>query len=134
MCINLSNLISVTWIILLTDLCYCRFSYEGKGNWELVKPTEGTKFRRSHACLHSQAGNLVPITVSIIWQLVASCLASLSILMHFQNYSEIALLLLLYIIDFCKKITQVIESNTTNSLRIQWKNRKIDTLTIEKTS
>ena len=93
MCINLSNLISVTWIILLTDLCYCRFSYEGKGNWELVKPTEGTKFRRSHACLHSQAGNLVPITVSIIWQLVASCLASLSILMHFQNYSEIALLL-----------------------------------------
>ena len=33
----------------------CRFSYAG--NWELVKLIVGTKFRRSHVCLHSQAGN-----------------------------------------------------------------------------
>ena len=34
---------------------YCCFSYAG--NWELVKSIVGTKFRRSHVCLHSQAGN-----------------------------------------------------------------------------
>ena len=31
-------------------LFYCCFSYAG--NWELVKSIVGTKFRRSHACLH----------------------------------------------------------------------------------
>ena len=41
---------------------YCRFSYAG--NWELVKSIVGTKFRRSHVCLHSQAGNR-------LWQLMA---------------------------------------------------------------
>ena len=39
-----------------------RFSYAG--NWELVKSTVGKKFRRGHVCLHSQAGNNVPITDS----------------------------------------------------------------------
>ena len=34
---------------------YCCFSYAG--NWELVKSIVGTKFRRSHVCLHSQTGN-----------------------------------------------------------------------------
>ena len=32
-----------------------RFSYAG--NWELEKSIAGTKFRRSHVCLHSQGGN-----------------------------------------------------------------------------
>ena len=41
----------------------CRFSYAG--NWELVKSIVGTKFRRSHVCLHSQAGSSVPITSSM---------------------------------------------------------------------
>ena len=40
-----------------------RFSYAG--NWELVKSTVGKKFRRGHVCLHSQAGNSVPITGSM---------------------------------------------------------------------
>ena len=44
------------------DICwYCRFSYAG--NWELVKSIVGTKFRRSHVCLHSQVGNK-------LWQLM----------------------------------------------------------------
>ena len=34
---------------------YCRFSHAG--NWELVKLIVRTNFRRSHVCLHSQAGN-----------------------------------------------------------------------------
>ena len=34
---------------------YCRFTYAE--NWELVKSIVGTKFRRSHVRLHSQAGN-----------------------------------------------------------------------------
>ena len=34
---------------------YCRSSYAG--NYELVKSIVGTKFRRSHVCLHPQAGN-----------------------------------------------------------------------------
>ena len=33
----------------------CRFTYAG--NWELLKPIAGTKFGRSHVCLHFQAGN-----------------------------------------------------------------------------
>ena len=33
----------------------CRFSHAG--NWELVKSIVGTKFRRIHVCLHSQARN-----------------------------------------------------------------------------
>ena len=33
----------------------CRFPYAG--NWELVKLIVGTKFRRSHICLYSQARN-----------------------------------------------------------------------------
>ena len=33
-------------------------------DWELVKSIVGTKFRRSHVCLHSQAGNR-------LWQLMA---------------------------------------------------------------
>ena len=41
---------------------YCRFSYAGY--WELVKSIVGTKFRRSHICLRSQAGNR-------LWQLMA---------------------------------------------------------------
>ena len=28
-----------------------------RGNWELAKSIVGTKFERSHVCLHSQAGN-----------------------------------------------------------------------------
>ena len=40
---------------IFVSLVYCRFSYAG--NWELVKSIVGTKFRRSHVCLHSQAGN-----------------------------------------------------------------------------
>ena len=42
---------------------HCRFSYAG--NWELVKSIVGTQFRKSHVCLHSQAGNRVPITGSM---------------------------------------------------------------------
>ena len=60
---------------------YCCFSYAGK--WELVKSIVGTKFRRRHVCLHSQAGNR-------LYQPVVRHL--LSILIHFQNYNEIALL------------------------------------------
>ena len=41
---------------------HCCLSYTG--NWELVKSTVGTKFRRSHVCLHSQARNR-------LWQLMA---------------------------------------------------------------
>ena len=36
-----------------------RFSYAG--NWELVKSIVGTKFRRIHLCLHTQAGNRLAI-------------------------------------------------------------------------
>ena len=45
-------------------LINCQFSYVG--NWELVKSMMGIKFRRGHVCLHSQAGNIVPITGSMI--------------------------------------------------------------------
>ena len=41
---------------------YRRFSYAG--NWELVKSIVGTKFRRRHVCLHSQAGIK-------LWQIIA---------------------------------------------------------------
>ena len=39
---------------------FCRFHYAR--NWELLKSIMGTKFRRSHVCLYSQAGNR-------LWQL-----------------------------------------------------------------
>ena len=38
-----------------SNISNCHFSYTG--NWELVKSIVGTKLRRSHFCLHSQAGN-----------------------------------------------------------------------------
>ena len=43
-------------------IIYCCFWYAG--NWELVKSIVGTKFRRSHICLHSHAGNR-------LWELMA---------------------------------------------------------------
>ena len=53
------------------------------GNWELVKSTVGTKFRRSHVCLHSRTENR--LYQLVVWHL-------LSILIRFQNYNEMALL------------------------------------------
>ena len=60
---------------------YCRFSF--LGNWKLVKSIVRTKFRRNHVCLHSQAGNR--LYQLVVWHL-------LSILIHFQNYNEMAML------------------------------------------
>ena len=53
---------------------YCRFPYAG--NWELVKSIVGTKFRRRHVCLHSQAGNRLWLVMALIfsvmlWQLLS---------------------------------------------------------------
>ena len=61
---------------------YCRFSYAG--NWVIVKSIVGTKYRRSHICLNSQAKNR--LYQLVIWHL-------LLILIHFRNCSEMALLL-----------------------------------------
>ena len=73
-------------------LCYCRFSCAG--NWELVKSIMGTKYRRSHVCLHSQAGNR-------LWR------ANSSALLHCAMISSV------------QKLTQMIKSNTVVFLRIQ---------------
>ena len=61
---------------------YCRFSYAG--NWVIVKSIVGTKYRRSHICLNSQAKNR--LYQLVIWHL-------LLILIHFRNCNEMALLL-----------------------------------------
>ena len=86
---------------------YCCFSYNG--NWELVKSIVGRKFQRSYVCLHPQAGNR-------LWQLVVWHL--LSIFIHFQNYSEMAIFLC-YVLT-----TSVQKPNTTGFLTIQRHNRK----------
>ena len=44
---------------------YCCFSYAD--NWELVKPIVGAKFRRSHVCLHSQAGNRLRKLIALLF-------------------------------------------------------------------
>ena len=52
------NLNSIIWLFpywMNFVFLYCRFSWAG--NWELVKPIVGTKFRWNHVCLHSQARN-----------------------------------------------------------------------------
>ena len=41
----------LTYVQSAVMLHYYRFSYAG--NWELVQSIVGTKFRRSHVCLHS---------------------------------------------------------------------------------
>ena len=109
-------------------VAYCRFSYAG--NWKLVKSIVGTKFWRSHVCLRFQAGNSVPITGS--WRLVASCFAYLSILIHLQNHGS-ALLRYALLVSV-HKLTQVIISNTINSLRIQRDSREIGLLAIKNTT
>ena len=64
---TLTSLISPTHTHFLCVLrVYCHFSHSG--NWELVKSIVGTKYRRSHVCLHSQVGNR-------LWQLF--CTSSL---------------------------------------------------------
>ena len=73
-----------------------------RGKLGINKSILQTKFRRSHVCLHSQAGNKVPIT-GVYAMTVASCLASISMLIHFQNDSDMACCSLLFIIDFCTK-------------------------------
>ena len=70
---NIANEITKSWNIVLKIIHmtkklknllppYCCFSYAG--NWELVKSFAETKFRRSHVCLHCQAGIR-------LWQLIA---------------------------------------------------------------
>ena len=49
-------------------------------------------------------------------QLQASCLAYLSILIHFQNYSKMALFCYAFLISV-QKLTQVLKSDNTDSLK-----------------
>ena len=87
------------------------------GNWELVKSIVGTKFQRSHVCLHSQAVNRL---------MSASWLASF---VSFNKFSKLqgngsALLRCATIISV-QKLTKVIKSNTIGFLTIQRHSRKI---------
>ena len=83
---------------------HCHFSYAGKR--ELVKSNEGTKFRRTHICLHSQAA---VYTLILKEAMTANGFARLRYAM----------------ITSVQKLTQVIKSNTTEFLRIHKYNRKI---------
>ena len=87
---SISQIFWQRFIVSESLTCY-RFSYAG--NWELVKSIVGTKFGRSHVCLHSQAGNR-------LWKLMALlCSSSLCYESSVQ------------------KLIEVIKSNTAEFLR-----------------
>ena len=66
----------------------CRFSYAG--NWELEKLIVGTNFEETMFVYNLNWE--IKYLLQALRQLMASFSAYLSILIHFQNYSEIALL------------------------------------------
>ena len=74
----------------------CVASYVNAGNWDLVKSIVGTKLRRSQVCLHSQTGDR--LYQLAVWRL-------LTILIHFQNCNEMALLFF-GILQECLYITE----------------------------
>ena len=99
----------------------------------------GTKFRRSHVYLLSQAGNKVHLTQSMI---ASGWLLSVFMnFVHFQNYSEMALFSWLCNIDFYtkgdtrEKIKYYrLSKNTEREKDTERESRKIGLLALENTS
>ena len=103
------------------------------GNWELVKSIMGTKFQRRYVCLRSQAGNSVPITGSVTASgYLFGIFINFDIFSKFQ-WNGSALLCYALLISI-QKLTQVIKSNITDTLRIERDSKKIGQLAIENTS
>ena len=103
------------------------------GNWELVKSIMGTKFQRRYVCLRSQVGNSVPITGS-----VTASVYLFGIFINFDIFSKLqwngSALLCYALLISIQKLTQVIKSNITDTLRIERDSRKIGRLAIVNTS
>ena len=98
--LNSATLNRVFFSICKENLTYAflsrRFSYAG--NWELVKSIVGTKFRRSHVCLRSQARIR-------LWQLIAdSALFRYAMIISLQK-----------LIHVIKQIQQALEYRDTTA-------------------
>ena len=123
------RMLKSTWFNVYLPLFTC-------GKLGTSKSIVGTKFRRTHVCLHSQAGNRVPITGFIT---VSGWLFSIFIsfdifsILQWNSFAFLRYALLISV----QTLTQVVKSNTTDSLspsRIKRDNRKIGLPAIENTS
>ena len=105
-----------------------RFSYAR--NWKLVNWLWGQNFEE--AVLIYILKREIEYLLQGLSQLVTSCLASLSILIHFLNYSEMGLLF--FVIHYWFLYKNVKKANTPLSKNIKREHRKIGLLAIENTS